>query len=97
MTQKQQRPASKQQVSSATIWVAVIASTLVPVLLYFGLLWAADPGPTVTVSETTSSQQELSTNGLLVIGLIAGAFVLGPGILAALIVLPIIRKNKKKT
>lgn len=96
MTKKQQRSPAKQPVSTTTIWLAAIASTLVVIILYIGLFWIDNQASTTTFSEAPSEQTELSRNGLIVFSLAVGALVLGPGILVALIVLPALRKNKKK-
>lgn len=96
MVKKQRHPKHKQPVSPTTVWLAVIASALVSIVLYIGLLWLDNQAPNATVSEVPSAQSELGRNELIIIGLIVGLLVFGPGILVALIVLPIIRKNKKK-
>lgn len=95
MTKKKQRLLNQQPVSPTVVWLAVIASTLVAILLYAAFFWLDSQSP-AAATEVTSTQPELSRNGLIIFGLIVSLFVLGPGILVALIVLPIIRKNKKK-
>lgn len=96
MAKNQKRPLKVQTVSPTTVWIAVIAATLVAILLYGGLFWLDNQTTTNTVSEAPVAQTELSGNELIIIGLFVIAFVFGPAILVALIVLPIIRKNKKK-
>jgi hypothetical protein len=93
---KKQQPKPKQSISPTTVWLAAIASTLVLILLYMGFFWLDNQVQPNTAPDTSSFESELGKNELIIIGLIVSAFVLGPGILVALIVLPIIRKNNKK-
>ncbi len=96
MAKKKKRPLLGQPISPVTVWIAVIASTLVAILLYLGLIWLENQTSTNTITEAPVSQPELSGSALIIIGLPVCAFVFGPAILVALIVLPIIRKNNRK-
>lgn len=83
--------------SPRTVWLAAIASTVVTCLLIAGWIWL-DSQATPTHTVHYEAQTEASASGweVFFILLLCGAIVLGPGILVALIVLPIIRKNKRK-
>lgn len=95
MPKKKQPTPSKQPVSPTTVWLAVIASMFVALILYFGLMWL-DLQTSSEVTEVSYTQRELGSNELLFFCIAVSLLILGPGILVALIVLPIIRKNKKK-
>lgn len=74
----------------------MIAAVLMSILLYNGLLWIdGSIGPT-TNNEFVSETSRVDNGDVVVFALVLGALILGPGILVALIVLPIIRKNKKR-
>lgn len=96
MTTKKLPNTGKPTVSPLTVWLAVIASTLVMILLYALLIWADNQtDPTHAVQAETQTGTDISTTEAIFLAVIVGAIILGPGIVVALIVLPILRKNKR--
>ena len=82
---KKQKKATSKPIRQSTIILAVIASFAVTIVLYVGLGLFAEYLETAKISDATAI--------FLIIGGLF-AVILGPTLLAALIVLPKIKQNK---
>jgi|GEM_PF-3482190 len=97
MTKKTVSTPPKPTVSRLTVWLSAIAATLVMVLLCMAYVWLDTQGySSDTTYTSTQGGDELSTAEAVVVLVIVGGIILAPGILVALIVLPILRKQKRK-
>ncbi len=84
---KKTKKAQEKKLSALTITLATIASCIVALILYLGIIW---------LFGYFDNNQEFYTDAeIMLILLLALGFIIGPGLIAAIIVIIMLKKNKK--
>lgn len=84
----------RKSIPTATVWAAAIAATLISILVYVALTWVGNKTASPATASLTMQSHQVSGKALAIIGILTALFIVGPGLLVALIVLPIIHKKK---